>query len=140
MKINPLATLSGIVMIVSIFLPWVTSDSWWFQCDGSLIDLTEKGLRDMSSYNNIDDLMKKDLYQLIGIVICLLYLVIGGLLSLSQVRWLAHAAAVLGILGLFIYTVLTLDFLRTIPYDAIGFGYYIGWVGAILTGIGAESQ
>jgi len=137
MKINPMATLGGILMIFSLFLPWVMSDSWWFQSEGNLKDLMEKSFHEIASYN-FDDFGRKEAYQVLGIMICFFYLIIGGIVALSQIKWAAHVAAVLGISGLLFYTLITLDFLGAISYNTIGFGYYIAWVGTILTGIGGE--
>jgi len=137
MKINPIATIGGILVIFSVFLPWVMSDSWWFQSDGNLKDLMEKSFHDISSYS-INDFGRKEAYQVLGIMVCFFYLIIGGIMALSQIKWAAHVAAVLCLTGLFFYTLITLNFLEAISYDAIGFGYYMAWIGAILTGVGGE--
>jgi len=130
--------IGGAIMISSAFLPWVTSDSWWFQSEGNLENLMEKSFHDIGFHNNPDAFKEKEIYQLLGIMMCFLYLIIGGILAFSQVKWVAHIAASLGIAGLFIYTLVTLDFLGAIPYYDIGFGYYTGWIGSILTGLSAE--
>ena len=137
MKINYLATLGGLIMISSIFLPWVTSESWWLNQNGNLVDLTEKGFSDFSSYH-IGDFGRKESYQVLGIMMCLVYLIIGGVLTLSQVKWMAHVGVGLSITGLLIYTLLTLSFLEDVQFNEIGFGYYMGWIGSILTGITTE--
>lgn len=137
MKINYLATFGSLIMISSVFLPWVTSDSWWFNQNGSLVDLTEKGFSDFESYH-LDDFGKKEVYQIFGIMMCLLYLIIGGLIALSQIKWVAQFGTGLSIAGLLIYTLLTLSFLSDIKFNEIGFGYYMGWVGTILVGISTE--
>lgn len=130
-----MATLGGILMIFSVFLPWVISDSWWFQSEGNLKDLVEKSFQDIGSYT-LNDFGRKELYQLLGIMICFFYLIAGGVIALSQLKWAAHVAAVLGLIGLFFYTLITLDFLGAISYDTIGFGHYIAWIGTIIAGVG----
>jgi hypothetical protein len=137
MKMNYLATLGGLIMISSVFLPWITSDSWWLNQNGSLVDLTEKGFSDFGSYH-LNDFGKKELYQVFGIMMCLVYLIIGGLLTLPQVKWMAKFGTGLSISGLLIYTLLTLNFLSDIKFNEIEFGYYMGWVGTILLGISTE--
>lgn len=130
-----MATLGGILMIISVFLPWVLSDSWWLQSDGNLKDLMEKSFHDIRVYD-FNDFVKKELYQLLGILICFFYLIAGGIIAFSQRKWAAHVAAVLGLIGLFFYSFISLDFHGAISYEAIGFGHYLAWVGTILTGVG----
>ena len=138
MKINYLATLGSLIMILSVFLPWVTSDSWWLNQNGSLIDLTEKSFKDFGSYH-LDNFKSRESYQVLGVMMCLVYLIIGGVLILSQVKWMTQVGVGLSIAGLLMYTLITLSFLSDIQFNEIGFGYYMEWIGTIVVGISAES-
>jgi len=60
-------------MISSIFLPWITSTSWWFHYNGNLKDLMERTLYFIGSYS-LNDFVKREPYQVIGIITCFIYL------------------------------------------------------------------
>ena len=139
MKINLVATIGGILMIFSIFFPWILSETKWFQVTGNLRDLSQKSLEELKSYN-LDDFKTRKSHQSLGIIMCFFSLLVGGILALIQIKQCTQAAAALGVIGLFLYTWLTLDFLKEIPYDILGSGYYFAWIATVLTGIGSEHR
>ena len=137
MKINPLATIGGIILISSLFLPWINSDSWWFRYDGSLKDMMAKTSNYIGTYN-LGDFVRKECCQVVCIMLCFVFLFISGITSFFQFRWSVQAAAFLGFAGLLFYTAITLEFLMAVSFFAIGYGYYTAWIGVILIGLGSE--
>jgi len=87
---------------------------------------------------NLGDFIRKEFYQVLGIMMCFVFLLFSGALVFFQFEWGVRSAAFLSFFGLLFYTIMTLEFLMAINFFSIGYGYYVAWIGAISIGLGSE--
>lgn len=141
LKIDPLSLLAGLLMLGSIFVPWMRSADWSLGMTGSLVELTAKSFVEMASLHTGELFISSLFFQMVGVLGCMVFLVVGGGLVLLQVREdLVFVGAVFGVVGLLLFSLVTLNFLQDVSVVAIGGGYVMGWIGAVLAGIVGEHR
>ncbi|MEM3383041.1 MAG: hypothetical protein QXD42_04750 [Nitrososphaerales archaeon] len=113
MKLNPIGIIGGIVLIISPFLPWVS------------VLFFNLSLLDLLSFST---LIGDATYYIILIILTLL--VLGGIIALFK----GLIGGIIGLVGVLIFTILILVGGQTFAVTAyLGIGYYLAWIGAILS-------
>ncbi|NWG09817.1 MAG: hypothetical protein HXX80_05910 [Nitrososphaerales archaeon] len=103
MKLNPIGIIGGIILIVSPFLAWISV----FFINISLLDMALSG--DMVS------------------ILILILLIVGGIIALFK----GLIGGIIGLVGVLIFTAFSLA--QGAPISVFGLGYYLGWVGSIIS-------
>lgn len=141
MQLDALPVFAGLLMLGSIFLPWVRPTEWSLGIDGSLIALTEQSFIEMASFPTLEGFTSFRFYQLLAILGCMVFFLVGSGLVMLQIRTdLIFVGGLFGVGGLLMFSLVTLDFLREISLVSLGVGYLVGWMGAIAAGIVGEQQ
>lgn len=135
-RINQVATLGGILLLASLFLPWTTGAAWWLHTHGRLYQLLLESVHQLALQEGA--LLTMRTFQLLGVIQCFIFLLAGGVLALLQRKWMAQLAAVMTLGSLFFYTFVSLEALWAISAPSIGIGYLLAWPGVILIGMGGE--
>ena len=140
-KYEPLPVIAGLAMLSSIFLPWIRPTTWSLGIDGSLIALGKQSFVEMASFSTREGLTSFRFYQLLAVLGCLIFILIGAGLVILQIRnGLIFMGGLFGVGGLLMFSLITLDFLSEISLESLDLGYLLGWVGVITAGIVGEKQ
>ncbi|MCP8307414.1 MAG: hypothetical protein H3Z52_05525 [archaeon] len=113
MKLNPIGIIGGIILIISPFLAWISISAYGFTFSFSLLDMVSLGAAAALDY--------------ILILIVLILLIVGGIVSFLK----GLIGGIIGLVGVIIYTALALT--GGVPISYFGIGYYLGWIGAIIS-------
>ncbi|MDD3492254.1 MAG: hypothetical protein PHZ19_01995 [Candidatus Thermoplasmatota archaeon] len=140
MRIKPLTTIGALVLMASLFVPWVNNGSWWLQGKGALVNLAEKSFRDLSYCDGLDCFNQMEGYQYLSVLGCFVFLIAAAILSLYHRQWMGHGGAVFGVAGMVLFTFISLEALTAVPVQYLGIGFYMGWCGSIIVGWGIESE
>ncbi len=131
LKRNPVGIAGGAILIISAFLAWIEIP---ILGGGNLMDITRL-ITGLSEFGGAEG----TLYSLVFIAILVLVLG-GGIVALFK----HEAGGGMAILGLIIFTIIALllqsELNKSLGYlfsvnifSLIGIGYYIAWVGAIVS-------
>ena len=106
MKLNPISIIGGIVLIISPFLAWVSL----FFINISLLDMALSG-------------------DTVSIFILIL-LIVSGIVSFFK----GLIGGIIGLVGVIIFTIIAFTTsIDGIPFNILGIGYYLAWIGSIIS-------
>jgi hypothetical protein len=141
LKPDPLPVFAGLVMLSSIFLPWIRPTAWSLGIDGSLISLGGQSFIEMASFSTAEGFTSFRFWQLLAVLGCLIFILIGAGLVILQIRTgLIFMGGLFGVGGLLMFSLISLDFLSELSLGSLDLGYPLGWVGAIAAGIVGEQE
>ena len=133
-KRNPVGIIAGVVVIISVFLPWVDIP---FLGGAHLIDVT-RSLRGLGALVGSEGVLLSWIF--VAIVVLILG---GGIVGLFR----SKAGGGMAIAGLLVFTILVIALQSELKqmldifdsgmnvdlFSFIGAGYYVAWVGAIVS-------
>jgi hypothetical protein len=140
MKIRIITTLGALVMIASLFVPWITNASWWLQDDGTIVELAETSFQNLAYCEGLSCLGTLQFYQDISLLGCFIFLAAAAIVALYHQGWMGHMGAIFAVTAMLLFSFIPLEFFTAVSIQSLGIGYFMGWGGSILIGWGVESE
>jgi hypothetical protein len=140
MKIRIITTIGALVILGSLFVPWITNAEWWLDSRGNIVELAEKSFQDLAYCNNVDCLKSIQFYQGISVLGCFIFLAAAAIIALYHQEWMGHLAPIFAVTAMLLFSLISLEFFTALRIQDLNLGYFMGWGGSILIGWGVESE